>query len=152
MQHGTFPETDPGPLGLIVGLPEHENHKRLRKILGTNAAFVGLAAQRNQNFSYYAAAEMKKFAAEIDSRGLIMIAGSDEADMPAFEKTVRPDVYIADDLYRAAIKETDVIPVSSFNSRKAAVYGSSPASIPPCGICQPFLRVSTRCAVNTSPA
>lgn len=104
MQHGTFPETDPGPLGLVVGLPEHENHKRLRKILGTNAAFVGLAAQRNQNFSYYAAAEMKKFAEEIASRGLIMIAGSDEADMPAFEKTVRPDVYIADDLYRAAIK------------------------------------------------
>ncbi|HBO59868.1 MAG TPA: hypothetical protein DD624_08185 [Alphaproteobacteria bacterium] len=104
MQHGTFPETDPGPLGLVVGLPEHENHKRLRKVLGTNAAFIGLAAQRNQNFSYYAAAEMKKFVEEIDSRGLIMIAGSDESDMPAFEKTVRPDVYIADDLYRAAIK------------------------------------------------
>lgn len=104
MQHGTFPETDPGPLGLVGGLPEHENHNRLHKVMGADVAYIGLAAQRNQNFSYYAAAEMKKFVEEIDSRGLIMIAGSDETDMPIFEKTIRPDVYIADDLYRAAIK------------------------------------------------
>lgn len=104
MQHGTFPETDPGPLGLVGGLPEHENHNRLHKVMGADVAYIGLAAQRNQNFSYYAAAEMKKFVEEIDVRGLIMIAGSDETDMPIFEKTIRPDVYIADNLYRAAIK------------------------------------------------
>lgn len=104
MQHGTFPETDPGPSGLVSGLPARENHNRLHKVMGADVAYIGLAAQRNQNFSYYAAAEMKKFAEEIHSRGLILIAGSDEADMPTFEKTIRPDVYIADNLYRAAIK------------------------------------------------
>ena len=104
MQHGTFPETDPGPLGLVGGLPARENHNRLHKIIGNDVAFIGVAAQRNQNFSYYAPAEMKKFAEEIASRGLIAIAGSDNADMPMFEKTVRPDIYIADNLYRAAIK------------------------------------------------
>lgn len=104
MQHGTFPETDPGPLGLVGGLPARENHNRLHKIMGSDVAYIGLAAQRNQNFSYYAPAEMKKFAEEIASRGLVVIAGSDNADMPMFEKTVRPDIYIADNLYRAAIK------------------------------------------------
>ena len=103
MQQGAFPETDPGPLGLVSGLPEQENRKRLRKVLGQNVAFIGLTAAANENFSY-SGSQMKPFFDEIIQRGLIYIDGTDNPRMPIFKKALRPDVHIADEFHRAAIR------------------------------------------------
>ena len=43
-------------------------------------------------------------------------------------------------------------PVSSSSSRSAAARGSSPGSIPPCGICQAGSALSSRCPAKTRPS
>ncbi|MBR1777489.1 MAG: divergent polysaccharide deacetylase family protein [Alphaproteobacteria bacterium] len=103
MQQGAFPETDPGPLGLVSGLPEQENRKRFHKILGRNVAFIGLSAAANENFSY-SGTQMKPFFDEAVERGLIYIDGTDNPRMPLFTNALRPDVHIADEFHRAAIR------------------------------------------------
>lgn len=68
MQQGIFPEKDPGPLGLVTGLPEKENQKRLHKTLGKDVAYIGVAASPNETFSAKAdqmAAFAKKSATEV---------------------------------------------------------------------------------------
>ena len=103
MQQGVFPETDPGPLGLVSGLPEQENRKRLRKTLGRNVAFIGVTATANENFSY-TGTQMKPFLDEIIQRGLVYIDGTDNPRMPIYPDAIRPDVLIADEFYRSAIR------------------------------------------------
>ena len=103
MQQGPFPEADPGPLGLVSGLPEQENRKRLHKVLGQNVAFIGVVAAPNENFSY-SGSQMKPFFDEIRQRGLIYIDGTDNPRMPIFQHALRPDVHIADEFHRAAIR------------------------------------------------
>ena len=103
MQQGAFPETDPGPLGLVSGLPEQENRKRLHKILGNNVAYIGIVAAANENFSY-SGSQMKPFFDEILQRGLIYIDGTDNPRMPLFKEALRPDVHISGDFHRAAIR------------------------------------------------
>lgn len=104
MQHGSFPESDPGPLGLVAGFSEQDNRARLYKVMGRSVAYIGLTAQHNQNFSYYESAQMKEFVNDLDQRGLALVAGTDDRNMPVYRQTLRPDVYIADDMYRAAIR------------------------------------------------
>ena len=104
MQHGSFPESYPGPLGLVAGFSEQDNRARLYKVMARSVAYIGLTAQHNQNFSYYESAQMKAFVAEIDRRGLALIAGTDDKNMPVYRQTLRPDVYIADNMYRSAIR------------------------------------------------
>lgn len=104
MQHGSFPESDPGPLGLVAGFSEQDNRARLYKVMGRSVAYIGLTAQHNQNFSYYESAQMKEFVTDLDQRGLALVAGTDDRNMPVYRQTLRPDVYIADDMYRAAIR------------------------------------------------
>ncbi len=103
MQQGVFPDTDPGPLGLVSGLPEQENRKRLHKVLGQNVAIIGITAASKENFSY-SGSQMKPFYEEILDRGLIYINGTDDPRMPKFPKALRPDVHIAEDFHRAAIR------------------------------------------------
>lgn len=103
MQTGFFPETDPGPLGLVTGLPEQENRKRLHKVMGTNIAYIGLAATMNENFSY-SSSQMKPFVDEIEESGLLYIAGTDDPRMPSFKNAIKPDIYISDNFYRTAIR------------------------------------------------
>ena len=102
MQQGVFPETDPGPLGLVSGLPEQENRKRLQKVLGKDVAFIGVSAAPNETFSY-SGAQNKPFFDEIQNRGLIYVDGTDNPRMPLFQGALRPDVHIADNFHRAAI-------------------------------------------------
>ena len=102
MQQGLFPETDPGPLGLVSGLPEQENRKRLQKVLGKDIAFIGISATPNETFSY-SGIQIKPFFDEIHNRGLVYIDGTDNPRMPLFKGAVRPDVHIADNFHRAAI-------------------------------------------------
>lgn len=103
MQQGFFPETDPGPLGLVTGLPEQENRKRLHKTMGMNIAYIGLAAAPNENFSY-SGSQMKPFAEEIEESGLLYVGGTDDERMPAFKNTLRPDIHISNNFYRTAIR------------------------------------------------
>lgn len=103
MQQGVFPDTDPGPLGLVTGLPEQENRKRLHKVLGRDVAYIGVAAAAKENFSY-SGAQMKSFYEEIVGRGLVYIDGTDDPRMPKFKKAARPDVHISENFYRAAIR------------------------------------------------
>lgn len=103
MQQGMFPETDPGPLGLVSGLPEQENRKRLHKVLGQDVAYIGLTAASNENFSY-SGSQMKPFFDEIEQRGLIYIDGTDNPRMPLFKDALRPDIHIANEFHRAAIR------------------------------------------------
>lgn len=103
MQQGFFPETDPGPLGLVTGLPEQENRKRLHKTMGMNVAYIGLTAAPNENFSY-SGSQMKPFAEEIEESGLLYIGGTDDERMPAFKNTLRPDIHISNNFYRTAIR------------------------------------------------
>lgn len=103
MQQGFFPETDPGPLGLVTGLPEQENRKRLQKTMGQNVAYIGLAAAPNENFSY-SSSQMKPFAEEIEESGLLYVGGTDDERMPAFKNTLRPDIHISNNFYRTAIR------------------------------------------------
>ena len=103
MQQGAFPDADPGPLGLISGLPEQENRKRLRRVLGQDVAFIGLSATPNETFSY-SGTQMKPFLDEIVRRGLIYIDGTDDPKMPVYANALRPDIYIADGFYRSAIR------------------------------------------------
>ena len=102
MQQGLFPETDPGPLGLVSGLPEQENRKRLQKVMGKEVAFIGVSASPNENFSY-SGTQIKPFFDEIQNRGLIYVDGTDNSRMPLFNGALRPDVHIADNFHRAAI-------------------------------------------------
>lgn len=103
MQQGVFPDTDPGPLGLVTGLPEQENRKRLHKVLGNDVAYIGVAAMAKENFSY-SGAQMKSFYEEIVGRGLVYIDGTDDPRMPKFKKAARPDIHISENFYRAAIR------------------------------------------------
>ena len=103
MQRGLFPSTDPGPLGLVAGLPEQENRKRLHKTLGRNVAYIGMTATSGETFSY-AGQQMKSFVQEINDRGLIYISGTDDPEMPVFPGTIRPDVHIMNNFYRSAIR------------------------------------------------
>ena len=103
MQQGVFPDTDPGPLGLVSGLPEQENRKRLHKVLGQNVAIIGITAASKENFSY-SGSQRKPFYEEILDRGLIYIDGTDDPRMPKFPQALRPDVHIAEDFHRAAIR------------------------------------------------
>lgn len=103
MQQGVFPDTDPGPLGLVSGLPEQENRKRLHKVLGQGVALIGVSAAAKENFSY-SGTQMKPFFDEIIQRGLVYIDGTDDPRMPKFKKAVRPDVHIAENFHRAAIR------------------------------------------------
>lgn len=103
MQQGAFPSTDPGPLGLISGLPEQENRKRLHQTLGKNVAYIGVAASPEETFSF-TSTQIKGFIQEINDRGLVYVSGSDDPGMPIFPNTLRPDVYILDNFYRAAIR------------------------------------------------
>lgn len=103
MQQGLFPEKDPGPLGLVTGLPEKENQKRLHKTLGKDVAYIGVAAAPNETFSAKAD-QMAAFAKEIRDRGLIYVDGSDDEDKPIFSNALRPDVYITNNFYRSAIR------------------------------------------------
>ena len=103
MQQGVFPDTDPGPLGLVSGLPEQENRKRLHKVLGKEVAIIGLSAASKENFSY-SGTQMKPFFDEITERGLIYIDGTDDPRMPKFKKALRPDIHIFENFYRAAIR------------------------------------------------
>lgn len=103
MQRGVFPDTDPGPLGLVSGLPEQENRKRLHKVLGQSVALIGVSAAAKENFSY-SGTQMKPFFDEIIQRGLVYIDGTDNPRMPKFKKAVRPDVHIAENFHRAAIR------------------------------------------------
>lgn len=103
MQQGIFPETDPGPLGLVSGLPEQENRKRFHKVLGQNVAFIGLTAAANENFSY-SGSQMKPFFDEISQRGMIYVDGTDNPRMPLFKNALRPDIHIASEFHRAAIR------------------------------------------------
>lgn len=103
MQQGVFPDTDPGPLGLVTGLPEQENRKRLHKVLGHDVAYIGVAAMAKENFSY-SGTQMKPFYEEIIGRGLVYIDGTDDPRMPKFKKAARPDVHISENFYRAAIR------------------------------------------------
>ncbi|MBO4644595.1 MAG: divergent polysaccharide deacetylase family protein [Alphaproteobacteria bacterium] len=103
MQQGAFPDTDPGPLGLVSGLPEQENRKRLYKVLGQDVAYIGITATANENFSY-SGTQMKPFFEDIVTRGLIYINGTDNPRMPVFKNTLRPDVHIANEFHRAAIR------------------------------------------------
>ncbi len=103
MQQGVFPDTDPGPLGLVTGLPEQENRKRLHKVLGNDVAYIGVAAMAKENFSY-SGAQMKSFYEEIIGRGLVYIDGTDDPRMPKFKKAARPDIHISENFYRAAIR------------------------------------------------
>lgn len=103
MQQGVFPDTDPGPLGLVTGLPEQENRKRLHKVLGHDVAYIGVAAMAKENFSY-SGAQMKSFYEEIVGRGLVYIDGTDDPRMPKFKKAARPDIHISENFYRAAIR------------------------------------------------
>lgn len=102
MQQGVFPDTDPGPLGLVAGLPEHENRKRLHKVLGRDVAFIGVAASPNETFSL-PASRLKPFVDELTDRGLIYVDGTDNESLPKPENVFRPDVHIADNFHRAAI-------------------------------------------------
>ena len=102
MQQGVFPDTDPGPLGLVSGLPEHENRKRLHKVLGRDVAFIGVAASPNETFSL-PASRLKPFVDELNARGLIYVDGTDDKSLPKPEQVIRPDVHIADNFHRAAI-------------------------------------------------
>ena len=103
MQQGVFPDTDPGPLGLVTGLPEQENRKRLRKVLGQDVAIIGISATANENFSY-SGTQMKPFFDEIIQRGLIYVDGTNDPRMPKFKTAIRPDIHIADNFHRAAIR------------------------------------------------
>ena len=104
MQQGKFPETDPGPLGLVSGLPEQENKRRIHKILGQDVAFIGVTVSVNENFSQ-TDPQMKTFFQDIIKRGLIYIDGTDNPYAPLLKGAVRPDVLISDGFYRAAIRE-----------------------------------------------
>lgn len=103
MQQGTFPETDPGPFGLVSGLPEQENRKRLHKVLGQDVAFIGVSAAANETFSY-SETQMQSFFNDITQRGLIYIEGTDIPQTPSFKNALRPDVYISKEFHRAAIR------------------------------------------------
>lgn len=102
MQQGVFPDTDPGPLGLVAGLPEHENRKRMHKVLGLDVAFIGVAASPNETFSL-PASRLKPFVGELTDRGLVYVDGTDDESLPKPENVIRPDVHIADNFHRAAI-------------------------------------------------
>ncbi len=103
MQQGVFPETDPGPLGLVSGLPEKENRKRLHRTLGKDVAYIGVSASPEETFSFKTN-QMGAFAKEIRDRGLIYIDGTDDADLPLYSGALRPDVHITDHFYRSAIR------------------------------------------------
>lgn len=103
MQRGVFPETDPGPLGLVTGLPKRENRKRLHKTLGKDIAYIGVAASPNETFSAKTD-QMGDFAKEIRDRGLIYVDGTQNEDAPLYSTALRPDVYITGNFYRSAVK------------------------------------------------
>lgn len=103
MQRGVFPETDPGPLGLVTGLPKRENRKRLHKTLGKDVAYIGVAASPNETFSTKTD-QMADFAKEIRDRGLIYVDGTEDESVPLYSNALRPDVYITNNFYRSAIK------------------------------------------------
>ena len=84
-------------------MPEQENRKRFHKVLAQEVAFIGLTAEPNETFSY-SGSQMKPFFDETMERGLIYISGTDNPRMPLFKNALRPDVHIADEFHRAAIR------------------------------------------------
>lgn len=104
VQVNIFPQSDPGPLGLVAGLPEQENRKRFYKVLGLNLAYIGLATPADQTFSFLDTEITRDFVDETTRRGLIFVSGTDNANENASEKTISPDIYIRNNFYRSALR------------------------------------------------
>lgn len=104
VQINVFPQSDPGPFGLVAGLPEQENRKRFYKVLGLNLAYIGLAVPADQTFSFLETEIARDFVDETVRRGLILVSGTDNANENASEKTISPDIYIRNNFYRSALR------------------------------------------------
>ena len=102
MQFGVFPAADPGPVGVVAGLPERENKRRLKEILSKNVAFIGLTGTVDETFSK-TSPQMPSFVEELRQRRLIYINSSDDFKETA-ANVLTADVVIYKDFYRSAIK------------------------------------------------
>ena len=72
MEPATFPNEDPGPQGLLVGLSAEENLNRLDWVLSRGSAYVGLAGARGSRFTA-SRDSVEPVLREVKDRGLIFL-------------------------------------------------------------------------------
>lgn len=101
MQVGVFPAVDPGPVGMVSGLPERENKRRLHEIMAKNAAFIGLTGTLDETFSK-TSPQMGGFIDELRQRNLIYVNNIGDFSISS-ANVFSPDIIIGDNFYRAAI-------------------------------------------------
>jgi polysaccharide deacetylase 2 family uncharacterized protein YibQ len=72
MEPATFPNEDPGPQGLLVGLSAEENLNRLDWVLSRGSAYVGLAGAMGSRFTA-SRDSVEPVLRELKERGLIFL-------------------------------------------------------------------------------
>lgn len=72
MEPATFPNEDPGPQGLLVGLSTEENLNRLDWVLSRGSAYVGLAGAMGSRFTA-SRDSVEPVLREVKDRGLIFL-------------------------------------------------------------------------------
>ncbi len=72
MEPATFPNEDPGPQGLLVGLSAEENLNRLDWVLSRGSAYVGLAGAMGSRFTA-SRDSVEPVLREVKNRGLIFL-------------------------------------------------------------------------------
>lgn len=72
MEPATFPNEDPGPQGLLVGLTAEENLNRLDWVLSRGSAYVGLAGAMGSRFTA-SRDSVEPVLRELKNRGLIFL-------------------------------------------------------------------------------
>lgn len=83
----SYPQEDPGPLGLVASLPPDEITRRLRAVLARTLGAVGLLLPAEETFSKKTVA-LSPVVAELDARGLRAFSAH-RADDPAYDKKIR---------------------------------------------------------------
>lgn len=108
LEQHTYPQDDPGELGLLTALNEDENLRRLDQLLGGNDGILGLAAPSGDRFIGDAKA-LHPVLAELGSRGLGFIAPGDGSIAEALAGISAPppvaaiDITVPQDQSRQAI-------------------------------------------------
>ena len=104
IQKGVFPAADPGPDGLVAGLPVEENKSRLTSVMARPVAYIGMVGTAYETFSKQSD-QMPELIKQIEKSGLVYI-DSAETPVAAQSKSVfAPDVLIFKNFYRSAIRQ-----------------------------------------------